>query len=85
MDIEEIRKAHEAVPFVLHLSDGRTFTIPHRDYVSTNPFSTRTVIVYDKSGSMDLLDPYSITGMRIQEPAGGVPFDDSEDAPGDTP
>lgn len=45
MSHAELRKRiEEGLPFTLHVADGRTFQIPHRDYVFLAPHST-TVIV----------------------------------------
>ncbi len=45
MSHAELRKRiEEGSPFTLHVADGRTFQIPHRDYVFLAPHST-TIIV----------------------------------------
>jgi len=41
---ERRKRIEEGLPFTLRVADGRTFQIPHRDYVFLAPHST-TVIV----------------------------------------
>lgn len=45
MSHAELRKRiEEGLPFTLHVADGRSFEVPHRDWVFLPPHST-TVIV----------------------------------------
>ena len=44
MKIEELRSLHQACPFrpfVIHMADGRTFSIPHNEFLA-----------YDQDGGM---------------------------------
>lgn len=34
-------------PFVIHTADGRSYRVPHPDFVSFHPKSERTCIVWD--------------------------------------
>jgi hypothetical protein len=46
MTAEQLRAMREANPFrpfTIHLTDGRTLAVPHRDFVSQSP-SGRTII-----------------------------------------
>ncbi len=62
MTIEQLRNVHQAqpfVPFTIHLGDGRSFLVPHRDSLSHSP-SGRTIIVFGEGevenfGILDLL------------------------------
>jgi hypothetical protein len=48
-------------PFTLHTSDGRQFTVPHKEFVM---ITKRSVVVADEEGFVDILDPLHITGLR---------------------
>ncbi len=60
MTIEQLRKvylAHPFQPFSIHLADGRSFKIPHREFISHTP-SGRTLVVYcEGDDAFDILDP----------------------------
>ena len=68
MTIERLRAMHQANPFhpfTIHLADGRSFYIPHRDFLSPSP-SGRTVIVYQEDGeSHSILDLLLVTELEI--------------------
>lgn len=66
MTIEELRKVYQAQPFrpfVLHLADGRTFKIPHREFVAHSP-KGRTLIVFGEGDDFDILDLLLVTGIE---------------------
>lgn len=54
------REAHPFRPFTIHLADGRSYRVPHRDYVSMSP-SGRTVIVYQNDEAFSILDRLLVT------------------------
>lgn len=59
---EQFRAAGEANPFrsfTIHLTDGRTWTVPHRDFVSQSP-GGRTIIVYRPDDSFRIVDLYLV-------------------------
>ncbi len=63
MTIEQLRTAREAHPFrpfTIHLADGRSLRVPHRDYLSTSPRG-RTVIVYQVDEAFSILDLLQVT------------------------
>ncbi|MGL4553696.1 MAG: hypothetical protein ACRC33_21240 [Gemmataceae bacterium] len=40
MTVDQLRATRDAVPFrpfLIHLTDGRAYRIPHRDYLSISP------------------------------------------------
>jgi hypothetical protein len=37
-------KIEEAVPFTLHVADGRSFHVPHRDFIMLHPKATFVVV-----------------------------------------
>lgn len=71
MTAEQLRATREAQPFrpfTIHLADGRSFLVPHRDFVSQSP-SGRTIIVYGAGESFSIVDLYLVTELEIQAPA----------------
>lgn len=71
MTIEQMRATREANPFrpfTLHLADGSSFRILHRDYISMSP-AGRTVIVYQADESFSILDLLLVTELKVDAPA----------------
>lgn len=69
MTAEQLRAAREAHPFrpfTIHLADGRSFAVPHRDYLSMSP-GGRTVIVYQAGEAFSILDLLLVTELAIGE------------------
>lgn len=68
MTIEQLRKVHNANPFrpfTLHCADGRSFFVPHRDFLSHSPVG-RTVIVYGEgSDDFSILDMLLVTEIEM--------------------
>src|SRR5439155_932002 len=72
-----MREANPFVPFTIHLADGRTFPVPHRDFVSQSP-SGRTIIVCRPDDTCSVVDLYLVTELEVQVPSAsenGVPPD----------
>ena len=70
MNVEHIRLAREANPFrpfTIHLADGRSHRVPHRDYLSMSP-GGRTHIVYESDEAGHMLDALLITELSIDKP-----------------
>jgi hypothetical protein len=66
MTAEQLRTMREANPFrpfIIHLTDGRTFTVPHRDFVSQSP-SGRTIIIYNANDSFSIVDLFLVTELE---------------------
>ena len=61
--IEQIRKRLENgfKPFVLGLSDGRRFVIPHRDFIA---ISARTIVVIDKDELAVSINPLHVVSVE---------------------
>ncbi len=79
MTIEQLRTAREANPFrpfTIHLADGRSHRVPHRDYLSMSP-TGRTVIVYQSGEAFSILDLLLVTELTIDAPAGQAAGDGS--------
>ena len=62
MNVEQIRKRlHEdRTPFIIRLSDGRKFPIPHEDYIA---IGKNLVIVIDDKDSSIKIDPLHIVSL----------------------
>lgn len=63
MKTEEIQKltSNGFKPFTLHLSDGRTFTVPHPDYIA---ISRHVVVVIGEDELANLIDPVHIVSAK---------------------
>jgi hypothetical protein len=61
--IEQIKKRLENgfSPFVLGLSDGRRFTIPHRDFIAISP---KTIVVIDKDELAVSINPLHVVSVE---------------------
>jgi hypothetical protein len=71
MTAEQLRAMREANPFrpfTIHLADGRTLDVPHRDFVSLSP-SGRIIIVYQPNDAFNVVDLYLVTDLEIKAPA----------------
>ena len=71
MTAEQLRAMRDAHPFrpsTIHLADGRTLTVPHRDFVSQSP-GGRTVIVYRADEAFSIIDLLLVTELEVQAPA----------------
>jgi hypothetical protein len=62
MNVENIRKRlHEdSRPFVIRLSDGRKFPIPHQDFIA---LGKHAVLVVDQGGYGVSIDPLHIVSL----------------------
>ena len=70
MNVDQIRLVREAnpfVPFTVHLADGRSHRVPHRDYLSLSPVG-RTIVVYHSDGAGSFLDSLLITELTVDKP-----------------
>ncbi len=69
MKVSEIRDALRKQPFrpfVVHLADGREFPVDHVDFLLIS-HSERTVIVADRNGGVEWVDPVLITSLSFSE------------------
>ncbi|HXE51681.1 MAG TPA: hypothetical protein VN541_01655 [Tepidisphaeraceae bacterium] len=55
-------------PFTIHMGDGRTFRVEHRDFVARSP-TGRTVIVYAPDESFSVLDLLLMTELHVDAPS----------------
>ena len=67
MTIEQLRNVYNAQPFqpfVIHLADGRSIPVRHRDFIMPAP-SGRTVIVYQPDDSFNIVDLLLVTDLKV--------------------
>lgn len=67
MTIHQLRAAHGAAPFrpfTLHMADGRSFHVPHPDFLSMSP-TGKTVIVYKEDDNFSILDLLRLTEIEV--------------------
>jgi hypothetical protein len=48
-------------PFTLHLSDGKSFAVPHRDFIA---LATRVIVVIDESEIAHTLNPLHVVSIE---------------------
>ena len=65
--LRAMREANPFRPFTIHLADGRTLAVPHRDFVSLSP-SGRIIIVYQPNDAFNVVDLYLVTDLGFQAP-----------------
>jgi hypothetical protein len=63
-----MRDANPFIPFTIHLADGRSLLVPHRDFVSLSP-GGRIIIVYRGDDSCSIVDLFLVTELEVQAPA----------------
>jgi hypothetical protein len=66
--LRAMRDANPFRPFTIHLADGRSLSVPHRDIVSQSP-AGRTIIVYGSDEAFSVVDLYLVTELAVQGPA----------------
>ena len=70
MTLQQLDNAHHARPFrpfSLHMVDGRTFSVPHPEFLSRSP-TGRTVIVYGEEDRFSILDLLLLTEIEFSPP-----------------
>ena len=63
--LRALREANPFRPFTIHMADGRTLTVPHRDFLSQSP-GGRTIIVYHSGEAFSVVDLYLVTELEVQ-------------------
>lgn len=67
MTIEQFRNLYSAEPFqpfTIHLADGRSVAVKHRDFIMPAP-SGRTLIVYQPDDSFNIIDLLLVTDLEV--------------------
>jgi hypothetical protein len=65
--LKNVLQAQPFSPFTIHMGDGRTFYVKHRDFISRSQ-SGRTVIVHGENDSFSILDLLLITELEVHSP-----------------
>jgi hypothetical protein len=58
-------------PFTIRMADGRTFDVPHPDFVAQSP-SGRTVVVFQEDDNYSLLDLLLMTELEVHSSNGSA-------------
>ena len=63
MNLDEIQRRLRGgfKPFCIHFSDGRSYEVPHPEFVLV---TRRSIAVTDKDGFIDVLDPLHIVSIK---------------------
>jgi hypothetical protein len=72
MTTQQLRAALHSTPFrpfVIRMADGRTFSIPHQDFLSVSP-GGRTVVIYHPDDSASIVDLLLMTELELSPPSG---------------
>lgn len=68
MTKEQVRQLSDAEPFrpfIIHLADGRSIPVHHREFLATAP-SGRTLIVYQPDDSFNIVDLMLVTDLEVK-------------------
>ena len=68
MNLENLRELHQARPFrpfAIHMSDGRTFEIPHSEFLAYHLESEMAVVALRTNRTFSVLDLSQITELEI--------------------
>jgi hypothetical protein len=68
MTIQQLDNIHRTRPFTVHMGDGRTFHVPHSEFLSRSP-TGRTIIVYGKDENFGVLDLLLLTELEVHPPS----------------
>jgi hypothetical protein len=67
MTVEQLKQVWKADPFrafTIHLADGRSIGVNHRDFLMSSP-SGRTIIVYQPDDSFNVIDLLLVTDLEV--------------------
>ena len=74
MTIEQLRTVYNAQPFqpfFIHLADGRTIPVLHKEFMLTVP-SGRTIVVCQPDDTMNIIDMLLVTDLELQPASNGT-------------
>jgi len=63
--LRAVKEANPFRPFTIFLADGRSWRVPHRDYLSLSP-SGRTAVVYQMNDACSIIDVMLVTELAIE-------------------
>ncbi len=66
--VREAVRAQPFVPFIIHLADGRTFDVPHPEFVAVSPNGRELLFVADDQG-IHQFDMLLVAEIEIPAPA----------------
>ena len=69
MTVQQLRAAHRATPFrpfTVHMADGRSFHVPHPDFLFMSP-TGRTVIICQEDEEFSILDLLLMTEIQLAQ------------------
>jgi len=75
MTIQQLRAAIRAVPFrpfTVHMADGRSFPVPHPDFLLMSP-SGRMAFAFGQEDECSILDLLLMTEIELSEMAATKP------------
>jgi hypothetical protein len=66
MSVEQIRqRLHNGFrPFTLQLSNGRSYTVPHADFIAVHP---KMIVVIDRKGISHTISPLHVVAIDERE------------------
>jgi hypothetical protein len=73
MTIEKLRAVYEDQPFrpfTIHLADGRSIPVHHREFILTVP-SGRTIVVCQPDDTLNIIDLLLVTDLEMKPPPNG--------------
>ncbi len=65
--IEQLRTVHQAAPyrpFTLYLADGRSYHVPHGEFLSQSP-SGRTIVVHHADDTFSVIDLLLVAEIKV--------------------
>lgn len=76
MTLEQVRRLYEArpfIPFTIHVTDGRKFAVPSREFLFLPPDGRILVVVTGEA--VDILDLLLVTGLEVKTATGAMGSD----------
>jgi hypothetical protein len=73
MTIQQLRDAYNAQPFrpfIIHLADGRTVPVHHREFIMAVP-SGRTIVVCQPDDTLNIIDLLLVTDLELAPQTNG--------------
>jgi hypothetical protein len=73
MTIEQLRNVYDAQPFqpfIIHLADGRSVPVHHREFIMSAP-SGRTIYVVQPDDTVNIIDLLLVTDLEMKPAANG--------------
>ena len=74
MTIEQVRNFYNAQrfkPFEMHLADGRSIPVYHREFIMSVP-SGRTIVVCQPDDTLNVIDLLLVTDLEIKPATNGA-------------